>query len=48
MFMVFHTVKIVYICVFRTCSTSYCLCYTLTDPWTVWICLCMYVNVTAF
>ena len=32
MFVVFYTVKIVYICVFTTCSTSYCL----TDPWNVW------------
>jgi len=34
MFIVFSTVKIVY-CVFMTCSTSYCLCNTLMDPWDV-------------
>jgi len=29
----------VYICVFMTCSTSYCLCDTLMVPWKV----CTYV-----
>jgi len=38
MFIVFDTVKIVYICVFMTCST-YCLCDTLSDLWNV----CIYV-----
>jgi len=38
MFKVFYTVKIVYICVFMTSSTSYCLCDTFTDPWN----LCIY------
>ena len=28
MFIVFYTVKIVYICVFMTCSTSHCVCDT--------------------
>jgi hypothetical protein len=41
MFLVFHTVKIVYICVFVNCSASCCLCNTLMDPWNV----CMYENV---
>ena len=40
---VFYTVKIVYICVFVTCSTSYCLCDTRKDPWKVCMCVCMYV-----
>jgi len=39
MFIVFYTVKIVYICVYMTCSTSCCLCDTLMDVWNV----CMYV-----
>jgi hypothetical protein len=29
---VLYTVNL-YICVFMTCSTSYCLCDTLMDPW---------------
>lgn len=33
MLIVFHTVRIVHICVFTTCYTSYCLCDILTDPW---------------
>ena len=32
-FVVFYTVKIVYICVFMTCSTSYWPCEKLTDAW---------------
>jgi len=32
-------VKVQYICVFMTCSTSYCHFATLTDPWNE----CMYV-----
>ena len=31
--------------VFVTCSTSYCLCDTVVDPWNVCVCMCvcMYV-----
>jgi len=32
MFIAFYTVRIVYICIFWTCSTSYCPCDTLMDP----------------
>ena len=35
MFLVFCTVKVVYILEFTNCSTSYCLCDTLMDPWYV-------------
>jgi hypothetical protein len=35
MFVVFYTAKIVYICVFITCSTPYCLCDTLMNPWNI-------------
>ena len=41
MFLVFYTVKIVYTCVCMTCSTSYCLCDTLMNPWNV----CIYVYI---
>ena len=34
-FVVFYTVKIVYICVFITCSTFYCPCEKLMDAWNV-------------
>jgi uncharacterized membrane protein len=51
---VFYTVKIVYICVFMMCSTSYSLDDTLADPWDVcmqvYVCiyvLCMYVTFLA-
>jgi len=44
MFVVFYTVNIVYICVFMTCSTSYCLCDTLMDTWTVCIYVCFTVH----
>jgi hypothetical protein len=37
MLVVFYIEKIVYICVFMTCSIS-CLCDKLLDPWNV----CMY------
>jgi hypothetical protein len=40
MFIVFYIVKIVYICVCMTYSTSYCLCDTVMDPWNV----CIYVS----
>jgi hypothetical protein len=34
MFVALYTVNL-YICLFMTCSTSYCLCDTLVDPWNV-------------
>jgi hypothetical protein len=45
MFIEFYIVKIVYICVFMTCSTASCLCDTLIYPWNVciYVCVCMYV-----
>ena len=43
MFTVPYTVKIVYICVFMTHSTSYCLCDTHMDPVNVHMYVCMYV-----
>jgi hypothetical protein len=39
MFVVFYTVKIVYICVCINCSTSYCLGDALTNPLNVCIIL---------
>ena len=39
MFVVFYTISL-YVCVFMTCSTSYCLYDTLMSPWNV----CMYVR----
>jgi hypothetical protein len=39
MFVVFYTVKIVYICVFMTCSTSCHLCDTHMDPRNVRACV---------
>jgi hypothetical protein len=36
MFLVFYTVNL-YICVFMTCFTSYCLYDTLMDSWNVCI-----------
>jgi hypothetical protein len=46
MFVVFYAVEIVYICIFMTCFTSYCLCGTLLDPWNVCIYahMCVIVN----
>ena len=46
MFVVFYAVEIVYICILMTCFTSYCLCGTLLDPWTVCIYarMCVIVN----
>jgi hypothetical protein len=47
---VFSTVKF-YICVFMTCSTTYCIYYKLMDPWNVCmyaymcVCVCTYVCV---
>ena len=35
MFVVFYTVKIVYICVFMTCSTSCSSCEKCMDAWNV-------------
>ena len=43
MFLVFYTVKIVYICVFMTFSTSYCLSDTLMDPRKVCTYVCVYI-----
>jgi len=43
MFLVFYTVEIVYICVFTTCSTSYCPCDMLIDLCN--LCVCMYVYI---
>jgi len=39
MVIVFCTVKVEYICVFMTCSTSYCLFATLMDPWNMCVCV---------
>ena len=39
MSVVFYSVNL-YICVFLTCSTTFCLYDTLMDPWKV----CMYVH----
>ena len=54
MFVVFYIVKIVYICVFMTCSTLYCLCEKLVDLWNAYnvcvcvcVCVCMYMYVFA-
>ena len=44
MFVVFYTVNLD-ICVFVTCSTSYCLSDTLMDPWNVCMCVCVCVCV---
>jgi hypothetical protein len=46
LFMLFYTTNIMYICVFMTFSTSYCLCDTLMDikmHVCMYICICMYV-----
>jgi len=37
MFVVFYTAKIVYICLYDTCSTSSCLRDTLMDVWNVYM-----------
>jgi len=42
MFVVFYTVNL-HICVFMTCSTSYCLYDTLMDPRNVCVCMYMYI-----
>jgi hypothetical protein len=42
MFVVFYTVNL-YICLFITCSTSYCLWFTV-DPWNVCVYVCMQRN----
>jgi len=42
MFIILYTVNL-YICVFMTCSTSYCIYDTLIDPWNVHMCVCTYV-----
>ena len=33
----FYAVEIVYMCVIMICSTSYCLCNKLMDPWIVYM-----------
>jgi len=43
-FVVFYTVNW-YICVYMTCSTSYCLYDTILDPWNVCVCVCVCVRV---
>jgi len=43
MLLVFYTVNIMYICLFMTCSVSYCLCDKLFDTWNVCMYVCMYV-----
>jgi len=37
MSVIFYTVNTMYICVFTMCSTFYCLCDKLMDPWNVYI-----------
>ena len=44
MFVVFYTVNL-YICVFMTCSTSYCIYDTLMDPWNTRVRVYMFVCV---
>ena len=41
---IFYTVKIVYICVLMTCSTSYCPSDTLKDPWNVCTYVCLKIS----
>lgn len=48
MFIVFYSIKIMYICVFMTCSTPYCPCGTLMDPWNVHVCVCACVCTYAY
>jgi len=48
MFIVYYTVQIVYVCVFVTCSTFYCLCDTLTDPWNMYVRLCARVHAPVY
>jgi hypothetical protein len=46
MSVVFYIVKIVYICVFMTCSTLYWICEKLMDLWNVYnmcVCICTYL-----
>ena len=40
----FYTGKTVYICVFITCSTSYCLCDIFMVPWKIYMYVCMYIQ----
>ena len=49
MLVIFYIAKIVYTCVFMTCSTSWVF-MTLTDPWNVCmyvciICICIYIYI---
>ena len=39
MFVVFYIVNL-YICVYMTCSTSYCLYDTRMYPWNKYVCVC--------
>jgi hypothetical protein len=48
MFLVFCALKIVYICVFMTCSTSNFLCDTPMGPLNVCMHICMYVYVRMY
>jgi hypothetical protein len=45
MSVVFYTLNL-YVCVFMTWSTSYCLHDTLMDPWNVHMYVCMCVQST--
>ena len=45
MFIVFCAVKIVYICVFMTCSTYFCLCVSLVDPMKVITYIYIYIYI---
>ena len=45
MFIVFYTVKIVYICVFMACSASYWLCDIVMDPHNVCVCVYIYIYI---
>lgn len=47
MFVIFYTINL-YVCVFMTCSTSYCLQHKLVDPWNtlhVRVHVCVHVRV---
>ena len=48
MFLVSYSVKNVYFCVHMTCSTTYCLCDTLMDPWNIQIYMCVCVCVCTY
>ena len=44
MFVVFYTVKIVYMCVIMTCFTSYCLCDALMASWNTCVRVCTHMH----